>query len=82
MNESSFHSLHLIGGYFTFRVSVVPAGPSVPLDLWRDSTSMPLENWSHSLNRISWTVLVSHSSLLPPPPPTDGTIYMYMCIYV
>ena len=50
--------------YFTCRVSVAPAGPSVPLDLWRDSTSMPLENWSLSLNRISWTVLVSAKDLV------------------
>ena len=42
-----------------YRVSVVPAGPSAPLDLWRDSTLTQLGNWSLSRSRTSWIALVS-----------------------
>ena len=40
------------------RASVAPAGRSVPLDHWRDSTSMRLENWSLSRSRTLSTALV------------------------
>ena len=37
------------------RVNVAAAGPSVPLDHWRDNTSSKLGGWYHLVSRILLT---------------------------
>ena len=59
----TLHSLHYFLLSLSFRVSVGPAGPSLPLALWRASISMSLGSWSPSANRTLWTAPVSHVTL-------------------